>query len=100
MKIEHLYQFLVIVEAGSISKAAQNLFVSQQHLSRIVTALENDLQCQLLIRTSTGVSLTSHGKTFAQYAKKILDDYREMRSFFYYETLPEVLYDKNIQFFS
>ena len=97
MKIEHLYQFLVIAETGSISKAAQNLFVSQQHLSRIVSSLEETLQCPLLVRNSTGIKLTSYGISFLKYAKKILEDYNEMQTFFYYETLPVAECSKNLE---
>ncbi len=97
MKIEHLTQFLEIVTAGSISKASQNLYVSHQHLSRIIHALEEELQCQLLNRTSTGITLTSHGESFVTYAKQILDKYHEMQRFFHYESLPAIQDETHLQ---
>ncbi len=97
MKIEHLTQFLEIVKAGSISKASQNLFVSHQHLSRIIVALEDEFQCQLLRRTSTGIALTSHGESFVRYAKDILAKYQEMQRFFHYESLPAVQDETHLQ---
>lgn len=90
MKIEHLYYFLVIANNRSINKASQKLFVSQQHLSRIVAGLEDDLRTTLLERSSTGIELTEKGKLFYNYASKIVDQYDEMRSYFFNTSLPEL----------
>ncbi len=88
MKIEHLYYFLVVANTNSINKAAQKLFISQQHLSRIMNGLEEDLHIQLLRRTSTGIELTEKGKVFSQFAEKIVNNYQEMQSYFYLDALP------------
>lgn len=88
MKIEHLYYFLVTSNTDSINKAAQKLFISQQHLSRIIHGLEEDLHIKLLHRTASGIELTEKGKIFAQFAEKIVNDYREMQSYFYLDALP------------
>lgn len=88
MKIEHLYYFLVIADTKSINKASQKLFISQQHLSRIINGLEEDLHVRLLNRTSTGIEVTEKGKVFAQFAEKIVNEYREMQSYFYLDALP------------
>lgn len=88
MKIEHLYYFLTIANAKSINKAAHQLFISQQHLSRIVNNLEDTLHIQLLQRNATGIELTEKGKVFLQFAEKIVDNYREMQSYFYLDALP------------
>ena len=82
MKIEHLYYFLVIANTKSINKAACKLYLSQQHLSRIVTNLENELHIQLLKRSPAGIELTEKGEVFSQFAEKIVNDYREMQTHF------------------
>lgn len=97
MKIEHLYYFLVIANTKSINKAANKLFLSQQHLSRIIHTLEEDLHIQLLYRTSTGIELTEKGNVFLQFAEKIVNDYREMQSYFYLDALPALEQNTNIQ---
>lgn len=96
MKIEHLYYFLVISETKSINKASQKLFISQQHLSRIINGLEDDLHVRLLNRTSTGIEVTEKGKIFAQFAEKIVNTYREMQSYFYLDALPAPSQTENI----
>ena len=88
MNIDHLYYFLVIADTKSINKAARELFISQQHLSRIVNALESELRTQLLTRNSTGIELTAKGEVFLQFAEKIVTDYRDMQSYFYLDALP------------
>lgn len=97
MKIEHLYYFLVIANTNSINKAARKLFISQQHLSRIVNTLEEDLHIKLLHRTSAGIELTEKGKIFTQFAEKIVNDYREMQSYFYLDALPALDNKTDIQ---
>lgn len=88
MKIEHLYYFLMIVDAKSINKAAQQLFLSQQQLSRIVNNLENTLHVQLLTRSAHGVVPTEKGETLVKHAEKIIEDYRALQSEFYLDALP------------
>ena len=95
MKIEHLYYFLVIANTKSINKASKKLFLSQQHLSRIINALEEELQLKLFHRTSTGIELTDKGKAFSTFAEKIVNDYREMQTYFYMDALPT--FEKNTE---
>lgn len=83
MKIEHLRYFISVANTKSINQAAKELYISQQQLNNILTALEEELQLTLLVRTNRGVSLTEDGTEFAQYAEKILTDYAAMQNHFY-----------------
>lgn len=76
MKKEQLQNFVEVVEAGSINKAAEILYVSQPSLSRSLHALEEEMGKELLIRTSRGVTLSATGKTFYNYAKSILSQFQ------------------------
>lgn len=96
MNIEHLHYFIVIAENHSINKAAQKLFVSQQHLSRIVQSLETEMRCSLLVRTNTGIQLTPQGIDFLSYALEITDSYRRMHTHFFLEQLPTIENEKDI----
>lgn len=62
--------FLKVVEYGSISKAAENLYLSQSTLSDRIKNLEKDLNIKLFIRKGgfKGVELTEKGKEFLKYA--------------------------------
>ena len=71
MRIEHMRFFLTVADAGSISRAANDLFISQQTLSAIIRKLEEDVGTPLLIRHHNGVSLTEAGKNYYECAKQI-----------------------------
>ena len=56
-----IYYFIAVVEQGSFSKAAKNLFISQSAVSQTIHALEKELNTQLFIRLNKGVTLTKEG---------------------------------------
>lgn len=64
--------FVAVVEAGTMSKAARRLHVSQPALSQTITALERRLGVRLLVRTSTGVRTTDAGATLLTEARAVL----------------------------
>lgn len=76
MKLEWIDCFVKIVETGSMNKAAEKLYVSQPAATKMMQALERELETQLLQRKKTGVTLTEQGEVFLPYAKNILREYR------------------------
>ena len=65
--------FVAIVEAGSLSKAARQLYVSQPTLSQFLAKLESSMGTQLILRNSSNaLSLTEAGSLFYEYSKKAL----------------------------
>ncbi len=57
-----LKDFLAVAEAGSLSKAAGRLGVSQPTLGRRISALETELGAHLFTRSTRGLSLTTAGE--------------------------------------
>lgn len=74
---EGLEAFVAVAEAGSFTAAAERLGVSTSHISRTVSRLEEDLQAQLLYRTTRRVSMTDMGQTFLQHCRQLRDGYDE-----------------------
>jgi LysR family transcriptional regulator, transcriptional activator of the cysJI operon len=72
MDLESLKAYCMVVDSGSISKAAKKLFVSQPSLSMKVQDLENHYHTVLLERTNKGVRPTEDGLILYQHARKIL----------------------------
>ena len=64
--------FIRACELHNLSKAAQELHISQPALSRRIIALEEELGIDLLNRSNTGVELTDGGKLFYKEAKKLV----------------------------
>ena len=71
--------FLSVVRFGSISAAADQIFISQSALSRRIQALEKELGYPLFIRSKgfRNITLTSFGTTFVQTAEQFLQLYEE-----------------------
>lgn len=72
MKIEQLRQVIEIINAGSINRASQNLFITQSSISSSIRALEQELGHKIFLRTPRGVSLTKFGQIFVEHAKEAL----------------------------
>lgn len=64
-----------IVESGSISKAANRLFVSQPNLSNQISHLESDLGKEIFYRSNRGVTLTSFGIEVYEEAKSLVEQF-------------------------
>ena len=73
-------EFVTTVQSGSFSKAAVILGVSKSHVSKQVSALEQRLGVQLLVRTTRKLSLTEIGRAYFQRCERILEDVNEAES--------------------
>lgn len=56
--------FLSVAKNGNITKAANELMISQPGVSKSIKNLEEQLNCSLFVRTKSGVYLTKEGKLF------------------------------------
>ncbi|MDY5348221.1 MAG: LysR family transcriptional regulator [Candidatus Ventricola sp.] len=74
MTTEHLYEFLILSKLRSYSQAARELFISQSILTRHIQEMERELQAQLFVRTTHGVTLTQAGRLFAARTEALLED--------------------------
>ena len=55
--------FICVVEAGSFSKAAEELYISAPAVIKQINSLENSLNLQLFERTHRGLIITEAGKS-------------------------------------
>lgn len=79
MQINQL-RFLVAVEKyGSISHAAQELYVSQSSISLALINLEEELGTSILLRGKRGVTFTPVGQTILGHAHTILDELEQIQ---------------------
>jgi DNA-binding transcriptional LysR family regulator len=66
---DQLEAFAAVARAGSFTRAAKALHLSQPALSRRVTGLEGQLETTLLVRGRTGVSLTEAGHRLLDFVQ-------------------------------
>ena len=78
MKIEDLHYFICVGETGSITKAAQKHFMTQQGLSRIISNMERELCAKLLVRNNNRIRLTPAGEQVMAGAREIETAYWKM----------------------
>ncbi|MCW9047573.1 MAG: LysR family transcriptional regulator [Gammaproteobacteria bacterium] len=76
-RFENMHTFIRVVEAGSISGAADRLNVAKSAVSRRLKELEKHLGVQLFHRTTRHMNLTDTGRAFYQRVVRILDDVLE-----------------------
>ena len=72
MDLRQLRYFAGIVQAGSISRAADQLHVAQSALSHHLASLEAELEAQLVTRGPKGIQLTEAGSVLYRHAEAIL----------------------------
>ncbi len=75
-----LHTFVRIVEAGSLSAAAETLGTSQPTVSRRLQTLERALGVRLLRRSTHGMTLTEEGSRCFDGAKDLLDGWDALES--------------------
>lgn len=73
MTIQQLKYMIKIVECGSITEAARQLFLSQPSLSAALKELETELGIEIFNRTPKGISLSADGMEFLSYARQIIE---------------------------
>src|SRR5918992_4177594 len=73
MRTEQLDTFVEVARRGSVSRAAEALYVTQPTLTARLKGLEQDLDAKLFVRSQRGMRLSDAGRAFLPYAERSLD---------------------------
>jgi DNA-binding transcriptional LysR family regulator len=73
MELRHLRYFVAVAETGSLSRAAEKLFIAQPPLSVQIRQLEDELGQPLFTRHPKGVRLTAAGQALLPEARHLLE---------------------------
>ena len=79
MEIHQLEYVVAVDRYKHFSLAAEQINVSQPTLSHQIKKLEIELGVELFIRTTRSIQVTAAGKTFIEYAKRILRDIEQAK---------------------
>ncbi len=91
MNSDQLEQFRVIAECGSLTKAAETLYISQPALSKTLKNLETELGCKLFYRGRHKLNITKEGRRLLEYATIVITTMNNAQQEF-------VSYDKKKRF--
>ncbi|NED10839.1 LysR family transcriptional regulator [Streptomyces sp. SID9124] len=72
MDLQAVRTFVAVTEAGGFLKAAADLSVTQQAVSKRIAALEQTLGVRLFTRAPRGAELTIDGRAFLPHARELL----------------------------
>lgn len=73
MNTLYLKYALEVEKAGSVTQAAQNLYMAQPNLSKALKELEKEVGFPIFKRTSVGVKVTEEGAQFLYHAKSVME---------------------------
>ena len=79
MDTRHLQYILTIAQKQNMTKAAEELYISQSSLSQYLAKLEQELGVPLFERTRNRMLLTPSGKLYVEAAQKVLDIEKNLR---------------------
>ncbi len=72
MTLQQLKYAVTVAECGTISAAAEKLFISQPSLTTAIRELETEMGVTIFSRTNRGVIVSREGEEFLGYARQIL----------------------------
>ena len=96
VNIMHLKYAYEVAMSGSLSKAADSLFVAVPNLSRAIRELEADLNITIFDRTARGMRLTPAGEELMDYAKGILDQIEQVERLYKGDTARKQLFSISV----
>lgn len=79
MNLQLLEYAVEVEKTGSITQAAENLYMNQPHLSRAIKELEKEMGIQIFSRTRRGIVPTEVGEEFLRYARDVLNRVNDLK---------------------
>ena len=79
MDVKKYEVFVKVVETASLTRAAEELGLTQSGVSHLLSAMEEELGFTLIRRSRTGAKLTAEGRALLPYMRSIAEQERAMR---------------------
>jgi DNA-binding transcriptional LysR family regulator len=80
MELRHLRTITAVARHRSLTKAGEELFLTQSAVSQQIRRLEEELGVQVFRRTSRSVELTAEGRVILGYAHRVLAEVDGMQT--------------------
>ena len=72
MTLQQLKYVTIVAETGTITEAANRLYISQPSLTSAIHELEKEMNIVIFNRTNKGINITKEGGDFLGYARQVL----------------------------
>ena len=73
MTLQQFKYVITVAETGTITEAANRLYVSQPSLTNAIHELEKEMNIVIFNRTNKGITLSKEGDDFLGYARQVLE---------------------------
>ena len=73
MTLQQLQYAVTVASAGTITEAAERLYITQPSLTTAIRELEKEMNLTIFIRSNRGVVVSKEGEVFLGYARQILE---------------------------
>ncbi len=73
MTLQQLKYAVMVAATGTITEAANRLYISQPSLTNAIHELEREMDIVIFSRTNKGITISKEGETFLGYARQVLD---------------------------
>ena len=83
MDLKDFEYLIALAEEGSVSKAADRLFMAQSSLSAFLQQYESELGVRLFLRTSKGICPTRSGEVFIEHLRRLKAEFKQAKSELY-----------------
>ena len=83
MDLRDFEYLIALAEEGSVSKAADRLFMAQSSLSAFLQQYESELGVRLFLRTSKGICPTRNGEVFIEHLRRLKAEFKQAKSELY-----------------
>jgi DNA-binding transcriptional LysR family regulator len=74
METRTIEAFLILANCLNFTKSAERVYISQPALSRQISRLEEEFDCEFFVRNKRMVELTEYGKVSTEYAQRICNE--------------------------
>ena len=73
MTLQQLKYIITVAETGTITEAANRLYITQPSLTNAIHELEKEMHIVIFNRTNKGITLSREGEEFLGYARQVLE---------------------------
>ena len=73
MTLQQLKYAITVAQTGTITEAAEKLYISQPSLTNAIHELEKEMNIEIFTRTNKGIIVSKDGEDFLGYARQVLE---------------------------